>query len=98
MTVSLVWTGIAKTQLAELHTYISESNIAAADNQVAIVLHAANSLANFPDLGRPGRRRGTRELVVSGTPYIVAYRNRKSAIEILAVIHGSRRWPKKFDL
>jgi toxin ParE1/3/4 len=98
MTASLVWTRIAKTQLAELHAYIAESNISAADNQVAIVLHAVSGLANFPQLGRPGRRRGTRELVISGTPYIVAYRSKKSALDILAVIHGARRWPKRFDL
>jgi plasmid stabilization system protein ParE len=36
--------------------------------------------------------------VVPGTPYIVAYRIHLATIEILAVIHGARRWPSRFDL
>lgn len=36
------------------------------------------------------------ELVVTGTPYIVVYRLREK-VEILAVVHGARDWPKRFD-
>ena len=34
-----------------------------------------------------------RELVVSGGPFIVAYRVGADQIEILRVLHGARRWP-----
>jgi toxin ParE1/3/4 len=47
-------------------------------------------------MGRPGRVISTRELVVSGTPYIVAYRVREGVVEILAVIHGAQQWPTSF--
>jgi addiction module RelE/StbE family toxin len=96
MKMPIVWTSPANVQLADLHEYISESSEPAADHQVAILLNATNSLSDFPEMGRPGRRRGTRELVVSGTPYVVAYRIRNEVIEILAVIHGARRWPRSF--
>jgi len=96
MKMPIVWTAPARAQLADLYAYISESSIDAADNQAAILLNATNSLTGFPGMGRPGRRRGTRELLVSGTPYIVAYRIRDSTIRILAVIHGARRWPRSF--
>ena len=46
-------------------------------------------------LGRPGRVEGTRELVVPDTPYLVPYRGRGHAVEILRVFHGARKWPKK---
>jgi toxin ParE1/3/4 len=46
-------------------------------------------------IGRTGRDPRTRELVLSGTGYIVAYRIRAEQVEILAVIHRSRRWPDK---
>jgi toxin ParE1/3/4 len=49
-----------------------------------------------PYLGRPGRVANTRELVVTSTPFIVAYRVVSDRIEILAVFHGARRWPDSF--
>jgi len=94
--VRVIWTSPASLQLGALHAYVSESSFEAADRQVLILLNAAATLADFPEKGRPGRRRGTRELVVPGTPYIVAYRIRGSTIEVLAVIHGARRWLRSF--
>jgi toxin ParE1/3/4 len=61
-----------------------------------MVLAAVETLARFPDSGRPGRVTGTRELVVTQTPFIVAYRRRGDAIEILSVLHGRQRWPDGF--
>jgi len=43
-----------------------------------------------------GRVPGTRELVVTGTPYIVAYRVRDETVEILRVFHAARKWPERF--
>src|SRR5258708_6410522 len=50
-------------------------------------------LARFPQSGRPGRIEGTRELVISRTSYIVAYRIQENTVRILRVLHGARRWP-----
>jgi len=61
-----------------------------------LVVSATRNLAAYPELGRPGRRRGTRELVASGTPYIVVYRLRLSSVRVLAVMHGAQRWPRRF--
>jgi toxin ParE1/3/4 len=44
-------------------------------------------------MGRPGRVPGTREFVIARTPYVVPYRVRGDAIEILRVYHGARLWP-----
>lgn len=48
-------------------------------------------------MGRLGRVHGTRELVIPGTPLLIAYRVRKDGIRILAVLHGARRWPGQFS-
>ncbi|MCA1598486.1 MAG: type II toxin-antitoxin system RelE/ParE family toxin, partial [Chloroflexi bacterium] len=48
------------------------------------------------ELGRTGRVEGTRELVVSRTPYIVAYRVRDDEVIVLAVQHAARLWPARF--
>ena len=44
-------------------------------------------------MGRPGRVPHTRELVVSGTPFIIPYTVTERGIEIIAVLHGSQIWP-----
>ena len=61
---------------------------------VDAVLTRIESLARHPEMGRKGRVSGTRELVVA--PYVVAYRVRRTTIEIVAIIHGARRWPDSF--
>jgi toxin ParE1/3/4 len=40
---------------------------------------------------------GTRELPVTRTPYVLAYRICADEIQILAVIHGAERWPTAFS-
>jgi plasmid stabilization system protein ParE len=96
--MGIAWTAPARAQLADLYAYIAQSREGAAESQLRLILDATENLTGFPGMGRPGRRRGTRELVVAGTPYIVAYRINLATIEILAVIHGARRWPSRFDL
>ena len=96
MRLPIVWTAPARAQLAEVYDYVSESNPLAAENQVELVVNATRTLAEFPEMGRPGRLRGTREFVVSGTPYIVVYRIRLSLVRVLAVMHGAQRWPRRF--
>jgi toxin ParE1/3/4 len=46
-------------------------------------------------MGRVGRVAGTRELVLSRTPYIVIYelRGPDEEIYILRLLHGAQRWP-----
>jgi toxin ParE1/3/4 len=56
---------------------------------------AVGQLKAFPDIGRPGRVRGARELVVVGTPYVIPYRVKGEEVQILRVYHAARRWPKR---
>jgi toxin ParE1/3/4 len=91
--VRIVWTEPAVRDLAAARAYIAQDNARAADRQVERVVAAVEGLIRFPEIGRPGRRSGTRELVVNRTPYIAAYRLRGDTIEILRVMHGRQRWP-----
>ena len=61
----------------------------------ARIMAAVAVLGENPRVGRPGRWTGTRELVITGTPYIAPYRVRAGAIEILRVFHGAQEWPEK---
>jgi toxin ParE1/3/4 len=76
--------------------FVSEENVSAAEKQSNIIERAIEQLASFPEMGWPGRVYGTRELVIQSTPYIAAYRLKGSIVEILALLHGARRWPTQF--
>lgn len=89
----IVWTDLAVRDLAAARDYITRDNPRAADRQVQRVLAAVAGLLQFPEIGRPGRREGTRELVIGRTPYIAAYRLAGDTIEILRVMHSRQRWP-----
>jgi toxin ParE1/3/4 len=92
--MQIVWTAPALNDVAALRAYVARDNAIAAEGQVRHVLAAVVGLAEFPGAGRPGRRNGTRELVIGRTPYIVPYRVRGETIEILRVLHGRQRWPQ----
>jgi toxin ParE1/3/4 len=64
---------------------------------LASLVASIDALRDHPNLGKPGRLTGTRELVVGGTPYVVPYRVLGDDVEILAVFHGARRWPDGFE-
>ena len=80
--------------LGSLHAYIVGDNPGATAATIETVVAATEALVRHPEMGRKGRIAGTRELVI--TPYVTAYCVRTTAIDILAVIHGARRWPDSF--
>ncbi|OIQ86707.1 toxin RelE2 [mine drainage metagenome] len=90
------WLRTALTNLIDEADYIAEENPKAANEFVGQIMGSIEQLAAYPSLGRPGRIFGTRELVVSGYPYIIPYRVKNETVEILRIFHTSRRWPRKF--
>jgi toxin ParE1/3/4 len=93
--IVVVWSPRAIGHLVDLRAYISRDDPVAAADIALILLTAVERLAELPNLGRPGRLAGTRELVVPGTPYLIPYRLRRDRLEIIAVFHGRQRWPKR---
>ena len=91
------WTEQATRQLDQAHDYIALSNSEAIAAQITMqIVASVQQLAAFPMSGRPGRVPGTRELVISDTPFIAAYAIEKARIVILAVYHGAQQWPESF--
>lgn len=91
------WLLRAGTDLQAIREYIAQDNPSAARSLARRVRDAADQLDRFPELGRAGPVAGTRELIVSNAPYVVAYRiSDDGNVEILAVLHGAREWPREF--
>ena len=91
----IVWSPRAIEHLAHLRSYIARDNPKAANRIANVLLEAVERLAELPNLGRPGRVVGARELVVPGTPYAIPYRLRSDRLEVIAVFHGRQKWPKR---
>jgi addiction module RelE/StbE family toxin len=92
--VRIVWTRRYLRELEAIGDYIAgRSPRAAARVANEIQLKTARLLSSNPFIGRSGEIAGTRELVITGTPYIVAYRVTDTRIEVLFVQHGAKQWP-----
>ena len=91
------WTEQATRQLDQAHDYIALSNGEEVAARITMqIVTSVQQLATFPMSGRSGRVRGTRELVISNTPFIAAYAIDQDRIGILAIYHGSQQWPEVF--
>lgn len=88
------WLRRALENLNDEAEYIAKDSPRMAGEFVLHIRASARSLAQHPNIGRPGRIPGTRELVVTRFPYILPYRVRGGALEILRVFHMARKWPK----
>ncbi|WP_095448876.1 type II toxin-antitoxin system RelE/ParE family toxin [Ochrobactrum quorumnocens] len=64
--------------------------MAAAEGVYRGIVEAAQKLPQFPDIGRSGRHAETRELSVSGLPYLLVYEVTTETVTILAIFHTSR--------
>jgi toxin ParE1/3/4 len=91
--VTLIWTPNASRNLEEQLEYVADDNLTAADRLSLEVEQQTDLLMEHPMMGRVGRARGTRELVINRTPYVAVYRIRKDSIEIVRLLHGAQLWP-----
>lgn len=91
------YTRRALAHLAEIRAYIEQDRPSAARMVGESIREAVAHLAEFPEVGRPGRVAGTRELVIPRLPFIVAYRVTRSHVDVLAILHAARQWPFGFE-
>ena len=90
------WVRLALKDLDGAAEFIARDNPRAASRILKRLWDAAQVLADQPHAGRAGRVHGTRELVVTGTPFIIPYRVVENTVQILRVLHGKRKWPQNF--
>jgi toxin ParE1/3/4 len=88
------WTDPAVRGLTNICDYVKERDGSVRACRVALSLYERmNTLAEFSERGRLGRKTGTRELIFTGLPYLAVYRIRENTVEILRILHGAQKWP-----
>lgn len=85
------WLRKALQNLEVIYEYVAKDNLDAALQLVTKIRGAVRQLEDFPLMGRIGRVKETREIVVS--PYIMIYRVNGNFVEILRVLHSARKFP-----
>jgi toxin ParE1/3/4 len=95
--MKLVWTRRAKRHLRAAYQYWGREKPGdAAETMLDRIFSAVELLLHHPEIGREGRVPGTRELVLNPLPFLIVYRIRRDKISIVALLHGSRKWPEEF--
>ena len=89
----VVWLHLALQDMHQAATSIAQESPKAAKDLVNRIWVEGPSLCVSPDRGRPGRVPGTRELMLQGLPYFLAYRVKGKTVQILRVVHTARQWP-----
>ncbi len=82
-------TALAEKDLIQIWLSIAENSVADADQFLDLLNSRIDSPADFPDRGpaRPDIARGARILIEGN--YLIFYRQLKSDIEVLRVVHGA---------
>jgi addiction module RelE/StbE family toxin len=94
----VTWSAFALSDRDAIFTFIELENPAAAILVDERTVVAVRRLIDFPASGRVGRIAGTRELVISGTPYVAAYTITDATVRVLRVLHGAQEWPEAFSI
>jgi plasmid stabilization system protein ParE len=89
MTARVIRSRRAEAEIEEITAFLEEHSVPAMQRFLASLERAEQLLSEYPDIGAPGARPGTRRLIVGS--YILSYRGRGQAIEIFAVRDARRR-------
>ena len=86
----VTYASAARRDLDAIIDYISLEDRAAAERVFYAISDSVSRLGDYPNMGHVGRVPDTRELSVTGLPYIVVYEVSAEAVTVLAVFHGAR--------
>ena len=88
----LVWKPLAIEDRERIMDFIAADNPVAAIELDTEFESKADELLEHPKLYKPGRVKGTREVVVRPN-YVMVYPIKGATISILRVLHAAQQWP-----
>ena len=87
------WTKSALRDLEIEANYLNKINPSVESNFLEHVESSVALIKKYPELGRIGRVIQTRELILKKFQYILIYLVKASCIDIIRLLHTSRKWP-----
>lgn len=81
----VIWAEQAWQEWANQYRFYFTRNPEVARRMRRLVMQGAERLRQYPRIGKPGRMEGSRELSITGTPFLVVYEEDPVRIEILHV-------------
>ncbi|OTP72177.1 type II toxin-antitoxin system RelE/ParE family toxin [Caballeronia sordidicola] len=90
------WRALALDDRSNLFDYIAEDNPSAALELDDKIERLTGALPERPELYKPGRVRGTREIILTPN-YVLVYQLKKKAgiIEIIRIVGARQNYPHK---
>jgi len=88
----LQWRPLSLADRDAIMEYIAQDNPSAAIDLDLEFETKAENARQRPKLYRPGRMKGTREIVVRPN-YVMVYRITGDLVEVLRVLHTAQQWP-----
>lgn len=88
----LRWTQAAAEDLEIICDYLHKHHPRYAQATVSRIYREILALRMYPRRGRIGAEPGTRELILTGLPYVVVFRATDVAVEVLHIHHGAQDW------
>lgn len=85
--------GSAEADLDSIADYFGSRNPTATEAMLSRISNTMQLLATHPRVGHHGRVTGTRELVVTGTPFVLVYTIDGEALIVMRVLHAQQQWP-----
>jgi toxin ParE1/3/4 len=80
----------AEWDVLEIWKYIAKDNLAAADRLLDRFTDAFEQLSQFPESGQRYQDTELRQMTVS--PYVILYQVSAGGVNIVRVVHSSRKW------
>ncbi len=90
--MKIIWTPEAQQDRFDIWKNIASDNPFAAAKIDELFSNAVAKLTDHPNIGRPGKISGTRELIPHEN-YRLVYEINQQTVWILALVHSARQWP-----
>ncbi|OYW78726.1 MAG: addiction module toxin RelE [Asticcacaulis sp. 32-58-5] len=87
---AIIWATPARIRRNEAMEYIAKDSPQAALSQLDEIQRQTRLLIDQPNMGRSGRIKGTRELVIRNTPFIAVYRVTDQFVQIIRFLHAAQ--------
>jgi addiction module RelE/StbE family toxin len=89
----LRWTATAADDLQHIADYLFEKTPENAAQLIRKIYDAPSKLKEFPNLGRSGKKQGTRELLLPPLPYVLVDKVADDILHIVRILHSAQDWP-----